>query len=67
MCLSTVYYADDVKRSSPLARNVTSVSIEGDKVVLIDLLGEQSMIPGIVERIDLIKNFITIKSPKAVS
>jgi predicted RNA-binding protein len=60
MCLSTVYPSSGAQTDIPLARNVTSVRVVDGKIILTDLMGEISEIPGAIEQIDLIKNFITI-------
>jgi predicted RNA-binding protein len=61
MCLSTIYSANDVDKTEPLAKNITSVTVGEGSVVISDLLGDSRVIDGFIERVDLIKNYIIIR------
>jgi len=58
MCLSTVY--SDMKKE-PICKNVAKVSFEGEKIVLIDIMGRKTVIDGSISDIDLMENIIKIK------
>ncbi|MDR2492489.1 MAG: CooT family nickel-binding protein [Coriobacteriales bacterium] len=62
MCLSSAYVTVDGKQDALITKNVTSVSIEGDSVVLYDLLGEKTEVIGKIKRVDFIKNSLVIKT-----
>lgn len=61
MCLSAAY---QVKNGidSLICDKVTNVSVEGDKVVLTNLLGVDTVVDGILRSIDLNRNVIKIES-----
>jgi predicted RNA-binding protein len=60
MCLSTVY---EIRGDETIVcgKNIASVKAEGDKIVLIDLLGVRTELTGRIKKIDLMDNFITIE------
>ncbi|MDR1496552.1 MAG: CooT family nickel-binding protein [Clostridiales Family XIII bacterium] len=58
MCLSTVY---EVKNpNAALAEYVTGVRVNGDQIVLTDIIGNDVTVRGGITNIDLVKNVITI-------
>lgn len=61
MCLSAAY---QVKNGidSLICDKVTNVSVEGDKVVLTNLLGVDTVVDGILRSIDLNRNVIKIEA-----
>jgi len=62
MCLSTVYLLDG-EEEVKLAENIGGVDIQGDQVVMTDLLGIRTAVTARVETIDLMENYIILKSP----
>ncbi|MDR3315003.1 MAG: CooT family nickel-binding protein [Coriobacteriales bacterium] len=60
MCLSTVRYATDSESDAPIASNVTSVVVNGSRIMLTDLMGSEIEVVGAIVRVDLIKNHIII-------
>ncbi len=62
MCLSTVYLFDG-EEEVKLAENIGGVKVEGDQVILTDLLGIRTAVKGQVETIDLMDNYIVLKRP----
>lgn len=62
MCLSTVYLFDG-EEEVKLAENIGGVKVEGDQVILTDLLGIRTAVKGQVEKIDLMDNYIVLKRP----
>lgn len=59
MCLSTVY---EISGEEKIVRgkNIASVKTEGDKIILIDLMGVRTELTGHISKIDLMDNFIVI-------
>ena len=59
MCLSNVYKGE-VNDDNLLARNVADVRVQGDKVILTDLMGIRQEIDASIQKIDLMDNYIVI-------
>ncbi|NCB52044.1 MAG: CooT family nickel-binding protein [Clostridia bacterium] len=62
MCLSTVYLLDG-EEEVKLADNIGGVDIQGDQVIMTDLLGIRTAVAARIETIDLIDNYIILKRP----
>lgn len=60
MCLSNVY-KNDASADNLLYRNVADVKIDGTKIILTDLMGVRSEIEGIIEKVDLMDNYIIVR------
>lgn len=58
MCLATVYRSDD---ESVLFRNVSRLDVEGEKVILRDIMGDEKVIVGSVLMVDLANSIVKIK------
>lgn len=58
MCLATVYKSND---DSVLFRNVSRLDVDGDKVILKDILGDEKVIAGSVLMVDLANSIVKIK------
>ena len=58
MCLATVFRSDDV---SVLFRNVSRLDVEGEKVILRDIMGDEKVIVGSVLMVDLANSIVKIK------
>ncbi|MBR6405326.1 MAG: CooT family nickel-binding protein [Lachnospiraceae bacterium] len=60
MCLSNVYLVsdDDEKLVCEYAQ---SVAVEGDKILLTDVIGQEITVVGTILSVDLIKNQIRVK------
>ena len=56
MCESTVYTADGTK----IMEDVINIKIDGEKIHLIDILGSQKDLKGVIVEIDLDKHGIFI-------
>lgn len=63
MCLSTAYETQNGV-DKLLCERVTSVKVDGDKVLLTNLFGMQTEVTGALRSIDLEKNIILVE-PKA--
>ena len=57
MCLATVYRSDD---ESVLFRNVSRLDVEGEKVILRDIMGDEKVIVGSVLLVDLANSIVKI-------
>jgi len=64
MCLSTVYVNQNGERRK-VADQVGGIDVDGTKVTLTDLLGEETVIEGEIVKVDLMSNFIVIEPAKA--
>ena len=60
MCLSTVYEIRGNERIVS-GKNIAAVKTEGDKIILIDLLGVRTELTGHITKIDLMDNYITVE------
>lgn len=61
MCLSTVYQVRG-EDEQLICQHVSSAVIDGDKVRFTDIMGGETVVTGIIERIDLVNNTIRIRS-----
>ena len=59
MCLSNVYRGE-VKDENLLARNIADVRVDGDKIILTDLMGIRKEIDATIQKVDLMENYIVI-------
>jgi predicted RNA-binding protein len=60
MCLSTAWKLDGLGEKEMLGEYISGVSVAGDTITLTDLMGNETIVKGILRGVDLIKNFITI-------
>ena len=61
MCLSTAY-KNNVDENKVLVKNVTSIRVEKDEVILVDLMDREFRIKGKLEKVDLLDNLVVVKS-----
>lgn len=60
MCLSTAY-KNNLSDNNILIKNVASIKVEGETIILIDLMEREYKIVGTIEKIDLMDNYVIIK------
>lgn len=60
MCLSNVVELTQGK-PKPIAASVQDVTVRGDTLTFIDILGRETVFEGKIEHIDLVKNIISVK------
>ena len=60
MCLSNVY-KNDVDSNNLLYRNVADVKVDGRKIIFTDLMGIRNEIEGVIEKVDLMDNYIIVR------
>ncbi len=61
MCLSTAYEVGP-SGEKMICDRVTNISVEGDSVRLVNLLGQQTVVQGNLKNVDLNKNVIRIET-----
>ncbi|MGI5979267.1 MAG: CooT family nickel-binding protein [Oscillospiraceae bacterium] len=61
MCLSTAYEIGP-SGDKMICDRVTSISVDGDSVRLVNLLGQQTVVKGSLKDVDLNKNIIRIEA-----
>jgi predicted RNA-binding protein len=61
MCLSTAYELGEGEERRQICEYVSSIKVSGERITLTDLMGVEIDVSGIVEGVDLIKNFILIR------
>jgi predicted RNA-binding protein len=61
MCLSTAY-KNNVDENKVLVKNVASIRVENDEVILVDLMEREFRIKGKLEKVGLLENFVVVKS-----
>ena len=57
MCLSTVM----TRQGRTICKNVASVTEKDGQLVFTDIMGIPTVVPGAIEKIDLLENIITIR------
>ena len=60
MCESNAYIRED-DREVLLMENVSSVEVNGERLLLVDIMGEKKEIDGVILRIDFDEHSFTIK------
>lgn len=58
MCLATVYKQSD---DSVIFRNVSRIDVDGDKVILRDIMGDEKVIEGTILMVDLANSVVKLK------
>lgn len=59
MCLATAYLKDS-GGDSMVAKNISTVEIDGDSVILTDILGAETRIKGKLTKADLVNGVVEI-------
>ena len=57
MCLATVYKESD---DSVIFKNVSRIDVDGDKVILRDIMGETKVIEGKILMVDLANSLVKL-------
>ena len=60
MCLSNVYKGDPAD-DCLLYHNIAEMSVEGDELVLTDIMGVRTRLRALVKKIDLLENYIVVE------
>ncbi|MDR3115132.1 MAG: CooT family nickel-binding protein [Treponema sp.] len=60
MCLSTVYELGTGGSPRILAEYVRDLRVTGDIITFTDIMGKEMQVSGSIQRVDLVKNAITI-------
>lgn len=60
MCLSNVY-RNELKEENLLAKNIADIRIEDGRIILTDLMGIRKEISAVIQKIDLLENYVLIK------
>lgn len=63
MCLSNAYKSEN-GIDTLICERITNVDVEGKNIKLTNLLGIQTLVPGVIKSIDLNKNVIYIEPEK---
>lgn len=61
MCLSDAFELKNGAKT-PVMNYVSGISVDGDKVVLTDMLGAKKIVTGRLQSVDLTKNVILIEA-----
>ena len=64
MCLSTVYRMHDGEKQL-VCKNVAAVRQQEGALVFTDIMGVKTRVEAVLDRMDLMENFIFIKDAKA--
>ena len=59
MCLATAYLKNEAS-TSVLAKNISNIKIDGNSVVLTDILGAELVVPGRLITADLVNGVVEI-------
>lgn len=57
MCLATVYKESD---DSVIFRNVSRIEVEGDNIILRDIMGDERVVAGKIQMVDLANSVVKI-------
>lgn len=57
MCLATVYKEND---NSVIFKNVSRIDVDGDSVILRDIMGEERVVEGHILMVDLANSIVKI-------
>ena len=57
MCLATVYKESD---DTVICRNVSKILVEGEKVIIRDIMGEETSIEGKILMVDLANSIVKL-------
>ena len=58
MCLATVYKESD---DTVISRNVSKILVEGEKVIIRDIMGEETSIEGKILMVDLANSIVKLQ------
>ena len=58
MCLATVYKTSD---DSVIFKNVSRITVEGDKMILRDIMGDERVVEGSILMVDLANSIVKVK------
>ena len=58
MCLATVYKESD---DTVICRNVSKILVEGEKVIIRDIMGEETSIKGKILMVDLANRIVKLQ------
>ena len=58
MCLATVYKESD---DTVICRNVSKILVEGEKVIIRDIMGDEATVVGTILMVDLANSIVKIK------
>ena len=58
MCLATVYKQSD---DSVIFKNVRRIDVDGDKLVLLDIMGDERIVEGSILMVDLANSIVKVK------
>ena len=59
MCLSNVY-KDEVKDENLLARNIADIKVDGNRIILTDLMGIRKELDASIKKVDLMDNYVLL-------
>ena len=58
MCSATVYKEND---DSVIFKNVSRINVEGDKLILRDIMGDERIVEGSILMVDLANSIVKVK------
>ena len=58
MCLATVYKQSD---DSVIFKNVSRIDVDGDKLVLREIMGDERIVEGSILMVDLANSIVKVK------
>ena len=61
MCLATAYVRKS-SEESVLAKNISNIRIDGDRIVMVDNLGEEYVVEGTLLAADLVNGVVKIQA-----
>lgn len=57
MCLATVYKESD---NTVLCKNVSRIDVDGDKVIIRDIMGDETQVQGKILMVDLANSIVKL-------
>ncbi len=64
MCLSTVI-TEQNGADQTLMKNVSAIKLDGDRIVLTDIMGREAEVRGTLQSLDFVNNIIRVHTKRA--
>ena len=58
MCLATAYRSND---ESVICRNISRLDVDGDRIILRDIMGDEVVVHGSVVMVDLANSIVKVR------
>lgn len=63
MCLATAYKKNH-EQEQMICENISKILVDGNKITMIDIIGEEVVLEGTISMVDLAKSIVIIDCPE---